>query len=518
MSKRAIAQGFNRGRYNVGVPTLAPWFAPLGDPPLSGPPSYGGPPRKLSPAVIAELTAIANVVQFDEHSLAERTRDWWPGTMLAHSAGRPMTPNAASVAVSRVEQVQQILRLAGTHRLPVTVAAGRSNVVGAALPVQGGIVLDVTGLNRILSFNSTDLTVETEPGVFGDVLESHIQQAWGVTTGHWPSSFAISTVGGWIACRGAGQLSTRYGKIEDIVSEIDVVLASGELVTLGGTHRAAVGPDLRELVLGSEGTLGVITRAVLRTHHVPTYAASAAFTFESFSDGLRACQAIMQSGVTPAVMRLYDAAETVRHFELSEGHLLLLADEGHPRLVDTTLEISREAAAPFGTEAPSAELFEAWLDTRYNINAVAVQDDHRSVTADTLEIVGRWSALSSIYDDVLAAVGGVPGTGDGASGRGISAHLSHAYTDSASLYFTMYAVTAGDDRARWYRAAWDAAHAVILRHGAQLSHHHGVGLVRLPYLEQALGGANGMLRSVKRALDPLDLLNPGKLGGPSSGT
>ena len=518
MSKRAIAQGFNRGRYNVGVPTLAPWFAPLGDPPLSGPPSYGGPPRKLSPAVIAELTAIANVVQFDEHSLAERTRDWWPGTMLAHSAGRPMTPNAASVAVSRVEQVQQILRLAGTHRLPVTVAAGRSNVVGAALPVQGGIVLDVTGLNRILSFNSTDLTVETEPGVFGDVLESHIQQAWGVTTGHWPSSFAISTVGGWIACRGAGQLSTRYGKIEDIVSEIDVVLASGELVTLGGTHRAAVGPDLRELVLGSEGTLGVITRAVLRTHHVPTYAASAAFTFESFSDGLRACQAIMQLG-GDSRMRLYDAAETVRHFELSEGHLLLLADEGHPRLVDTTLEISREAAAPFGTEAPSAELFEAWLDTRYNINAVAVQDDHRSVTADTLEIVGRWSALSSIYDDVLAAVGGVPGTGDGASGRGISAHLSHAYTDSASLYFTMYAVTAGDDPGPLVPSCLGCGSRSdsAPRRTTQPPPRGGTGAAPLPGAGVGRRERNATQRQAStRPAGPLP--NPGKLGGPSSGT
>lgn len=518
ISKQAIQRGFNEGRYNVGEPTPSPWYATFEHDAFTGRPRYAaesddGPNSvTVTPEIVAALAEVADSVDADRASLMARTRDWWPATMLAHSEGAPMTADAVTVHVSRTPQVQAIVRLASTHRIPVTVAAGRSNVVGAALPVHGGIVLDVTGMNQIMSFNSTDLTVETGPGVFGDVLESHIQRAWGVTTGHWPSSFAISTVGGWVACRGAGQLSTRYGKIEDMVSELDVVLASGELVTLGGTHRAAVGPDLRELFLGSEGTLGVITRIVLRTHRLPDYGSSAAFLFDSFSDGLEACRAIMQAGVTPAVMRLYDEIETARHFAIDEGHVLLLADEGHPSLVDTTLAIAREAAAPHGREIESADVFETWLQTRYRIRPVAPRDANRVLTADTLEIVGRWSVLSRVYGDVLEAVGLVAGTGDGAGRRGVSAHLSHAYSDSASLYFTMYGITTSGERTRWYRAAWDAANDVILRHGAQLSHHHGVGIVRLPYLEDSLGAAHRVMHSVKKALDPLGVLNPGKLG------
>src|SRR5213079_1391648 len=152
----------------------------------------------------------------------------------------------------------------------VTVSAGRSNVTGAAIPVRGGIVLDVCELNRMIGFDRESQIVEVEAGMFGDVFEQTIQSEYGMTMGHWPSSFGISTVGGWAACRGAGQLSTRYGKIEDIVAGLDVVLADGTTIHTGGAPRAAVGPDLTQLFVGSEGTLGVITGARLRAHALPT--------------------------------------------------------------------------------------------------------------------------------------------------------------------------------------------------------------------------------------------------------
>src|SRR5699024_1568296 len=146
----------------------------------------------------------------------------------------PSTPDAVVARVSTSAQIADVMRLASDHGIPVTASAGRSNVTGAALPVQGGIVLDVCGLDRILGYDEKSQIVEVEAGVFGDIFETEIQQRYGVTLGHWPSSYALSTVGGWVACRGAGQLSTRYGKIEDMVYGLDVVLASGEEVTLGG--------------------------------------------------------------------------------------------------------------------------------------------------------------------------------------------------------------------------------------------------------------------------------------------
>src|SRR5699024_7524127 len=146
----------------------------------------------------------------------------------------------------------------------------------------------------------------------------------------WPSSFGISTVGGWVACRGAGQLSTRYGKIEDMVVGLDVILADGTLVTTGGSPRAAVGPDLTQIFVGSEGTLGVITSVSLRVHRLPDYTKALAFGFASFAEGLEACRQILQNGANPAVLRLYDELESGVQFDHGETNVLLIADEGNP--------------------------------------------------------------------------------------------------------------------------------------------------------------------------------------------
>src|SRR4029079_2777998 len=136
-------------------------------------------------------------------------------------------------------------------------------------PVFGGVLLDLTALKGIVSVDATSLLVDVRAGTFGDVFEDDLQAEYGVTCGHWPQSMALSRVGGWVACRGAGQMSTRYGKIEDIVEGLDVVLADGTLISTGGAPRAAVGPDLNQVFLGSEGTLGVVVGARLRAHRLP---------------------------------------------------------------------------------------------------------------------------------------------------------------------------------------------------------------------------------------------------------
>src|SRR4029079_16622400 len=136
-------------------------------------------------------------------------------------------------------------------------------------PVFGGVLLDLTALKGIVSVDTTSMLVDVRAGTFGDVFEDALRDQYGVTCGHWPQSMALSTVGGWVACRGAGQMSTRYGKIEDIVEGLDVVLADGTLITTGGAPRAAVGPDLNQVFLGSEGTLGVVVGARLRAHRLP---------------------------------------------------------------------------------------------------------------------------------------------------------------------------------------------------------------------------------------------------------
>lgn len=505
ISKEAIKRGYNRGNYVVGAPTPVPYSVGLdvgqGDRGLER------APIKIPADLVEKLKKNADVVLTAREDVANNTRDWWARTMIADTSGNPACTSGIIVKVSKIGQIQAVMKLCHEAKVPVTVSAGRSNVTGAALPVRGGVVLDVCALNKFIDFDEKSQIVDVEAGMFGDVFEDMIQKKFGMTMGHWPSSFGISTVGGWVACRGAGQLSTRYGKIEDMVYGMDVVLVDGRLVTLGGYGRAAIGPDLQQLFIGSEGTLGVIVRVRLKLHRLPDYAKAIAYGFKSFADGLEACRQILQRGANPAVLRLYDNLESGVQFDLPDTNVLLVADEGANEIVDAVMAISLKVCKETGQKLQEDSIFEKWLDTRY-LTGKSAEGFKRSpgFVADTLEMIGCWRDLPAIYDEVVAAINKVPGTLAG------SAHQSHSYVDSACLYFSLRGDVDVDKRADWYRAAWDAANAVILKYNATLSHHHGVGLLRAPYMRDSLGAGFSVLETVKNAFDPDNLLNPGKLG------
>ncbi|NGO69707.1 FAD-binding oxidoreductase [Streptomyces boncukensis] len=508
ISRQTITHPFNRGEYTVGAPSPAGWAkrTPVGD----GPAALQSAPVAVPDAVVEQLRSVAKAVHTGREEVVTRTRDWWAGSMIGETDGRPATPDAVVVEATEADQVAAVLRICDAAGIPVTASAGRSNVTGAALPVFGGVVLDLCGLDSILSFDPESNVVEVEAGVFGDVFEKELQETYGVTTGHWPSAFALSTVGGWVACRGAGQLSTRYGKIEDMVVGVDVVHADGTRASYGDYPRAAVGPDLRQLFVGSEGTLGVIVAVRLRVHPLPEYAKALAFGFDTFAQGLQACRRILQRGATPAVLRLYDTLESGVHFGQPDTNLLLIADEGDPVLVDAALEVSREVCEAYGPELDSEAVFARWLDERMLVGKSSEGFSHGpGFVADTLEMAASWRDLPVVYDEVVAAIQSVPGT------LAASAHQSHAYTDGACVYFSLRGEVDPAERRAWYRAVWDAANAVLLRHGAALSHHHGCGLLRGPYLADALGAGFATFTAVKEALDPNGILNPGKLGLPS---
>lgn len=505
ISKEAIKRGYNRGNYVVGAPTQPHYAGSINE--IGTKADLAQNAVSVDAALVEKLQGVADEVLTSREDFVVNTRDWWARTMVAETGGKPATIDGLFVRVSTVEQVQAVMRLAHEAKVPVTVSAGRSNVTGAALPLRGGIVLDVCNLNRFVSFDADSQIVEVEAGMFGDIFEEMIQRDFGMTMGHWPSSFGISTVGGWIACRGAGQLSTRYGKIEDMVYGMEVVLADGSLVTVGNYARAAIGPDLQQIFIGSEGTLGIIVKARLKLHRLPDYARAIAYGFKSFAIGLEACRRIMQGGANPAALRLYDELESGVQFGLPESNVLLIADEGAQEIVDAVMAISEKVCAELGDKLDGDTIFEKWLDTRY-LTGKSAEGFKRSpgFVADTLEMTGCWRDLPAIYDEVVAAINAVPGTLAG------SAHQSHAYVDGACLYFSLRGDVDVEKRAEWYRAAWDAANAVLIKYGAALSHHHGVGLLRAPYMKDALGSAFPLLETVKKALDPDNLLNPGKLG------
>ena len=457
---------------------------------------------------IGFATAAAAICPTDESvaHTADVSRDWWPLTMHWALAGE-VPRRAALVATPRsTAEVSAIAALCNTWHVPLTVAGGRSGVCGASVPVFGGVVLDTTALVGIASVDAVSGIVEVLPGTFGPDLESELQRNHGLSIGHFPQSFDIATVGGWVACRGAGQYSTRYGTIEDMVVGLEVVLADGRVITTGGSPAAAVGPDLDEVFLGSEGTLGIITRVWLRAHDVPTAERRAAYSFATFEVGLDACRRIIRRGATPAVLRLYDAAESKRG-QGGDGQqcVLLVLDEGDGLLVDAVMAIVSEVAVALGGSDLGPDLVEAWMHHRNDTSALQALT-RKGFVVDTMEIAGPWSALGTIFDRVRAAILAVP------HARTATCHLSHSYPDGACLYFTFAATPPADEIESTYVALWDAGQRSVLANGGNLSHHHGIGLNRSRFVADALGGAHDVLSAMKWALDPNGILNPGKLG------
>lgn len=457
--------------------------------------------------LIDRLRKTGAEVSTDHAVRAEASRDWWPGAMLWATDGE--VPGLAGVVArpADAEQVAAVLRLCNAAKVPVTAAGGRSGVCGASVPAFGGVVLDTTALTGIVGIDEESMVLDVAPGTFGDHLE-HDLRSRGLTLGHWPQSVALSTVGGWLACRGAGQLSNRYGKIEDMVLGLDVVLADGSTISTGGSPRAAVGPDLTQLFVGSEGTLGIVTGARLRLHRAPTHERWAAFSFDTFGAANDVCRRIVQRGATPAVLRVYDATEADRSYQTGDRAVLLVMDQGDPVIVDAAMTVVDEVCDdPSAGASPLDEaLVGRWLSHRNEVSALEALIA-KGYVLDTMEIAAPWSKLGAIYEAGTAALAAVPGA------MAASAHQSHSYIDGACLYFTFAGKPDDEgDRDRLYQAFWDAGQRSVLANGGALSHHHGVGLNRSRFVAEALGGGFGVLQSMKDALDPNGILNPGKFG------
>jgi alkyldihydroxyacetonephosphate synthase len=459
---------------------------------------------------VDRLRQVCDRVDVDDESRSAAGYDWWPITAGWALAGEIPARAGAVARPATTAEAAGVLAICSERRIPVTASGGRSGVCGNAIPVFGGVALDLTGLAGIVAVDRDSLLVDVRAGTFGDRLESDLRTGHGLTLGHWPQSMALSTVGGWLACRSAGQYSTRYGKIEDMVVGLEVALADGRVIRTGGTApRAACGPDLNQLFVGSEGTLGVITEARLRARPAPTAERRAAFCFATFAEGLDTCRRTMRRGATPAVLRLYDTTESSRAFDEDRGCVLVALDEGEAGLVDAGMRVLAVESA--GADRLGDSLVEHWLAERNNTSALEWAVRH-GLVVDTVEVAARWSALEGIYADAIEALRGVPGT------VAASAHQSHAYPDGACLYFTFAGHPPGDETdaaEEYYLRAWDAVVTATMTHGGALSHHHGVGLNRARHLAHALGPAFDVLVSVKAALDPAGVLNPGKLGLPS---
>jgi alkyldihydroxyacetonephosphate synthase len=476
---------------------------------------FAGPRVKVPDGLLARLEDVCAEVSVDDADRAEAGRDWWPLALAWASDGQVPSRPAVVARPTDTAQVSGVLTLCHAEGVPVTAAGGRSGVCGGSVPIFGGIALDLCGLAGIGRVDDHSLVADVGAGTFGPEVESGLRDGYGLTLGHWPQSMDLSTVGGWLACRSAGQYSNRYGKIEDMVIGLEVVLADGRVIETGGrAPRSAMGPDLTQLFVGSEGVLGVITEGRFRVHPRPEGEGRRAFGFASFADGLDACRRMLRRGAPPAVLRLYDEVESERNFDRSGTNVLIVLDEADPILVEATLSVVDEECRK--AEPLDGSLVDRWLGHRNDVSAL-VPLWQGGVVVDTVEVAARWSALPGLYRTVLDVLGGVPGT------IVASCHQSHAYPDGACLYFTFAGTRPnepnddGDARSRawmeqYYREAWDGVISATQSAGGAISHHHGIGVNRGRFLAEALGAGFAVLSSVKQVLDPRGILNPGKLG------
>jgi alkyldihydroxyacetonephosphate synthase len=368
-------------------------------------------------------------------------------------------------------------------------------------------------MERIVEFDEASFSVTVEAGIRGDRLEGALN-AQGFTLGHYPQSIAISSVGGWIATASAGQASAGYGSIEDLLLGMTAVLPSGEIVRLPATPRSAAGPDLRSLLIGSEGTLAIVTEAALSVSTLPQGMRWAAFQPASFEHGVELARAVMHSGAHPDVVRMYDDVDAALAFGRAGhtgGPVLLLGFRDEDS-AEQGVEICGHLASAAEATVLLSSLGEHWWAHRNDAVGLyrSIMGEERSfgagVVVDTMEVAGLWSRLPALHDSIRAAL-------LSNASEAVGCHLSHPYRSGASLYFTFLMRSPDDQAAELaYLAAWEAAIRACVEAGGTITHHHGIGLLKAPFLADELGtGGVGVLRSIKSVLDPAGILNPGKL-------
>lgn len=476
-------------------------------------------------------------------------RDMWPRSLIRQRAGFLDHPPDIIVWPGNPEQVAQLVKIAGRAGLPVIPFGAGSGVCAGTLPVRGGIVVDLKRLSTIVEMNPEDSLLHVEAGIVGENLERELNhQGW--TLGHFPSSIYCSTVGGWIAARSAGQCSSRYGKMEDLVRSLTFVDASGVVHTTPFRTPGFSPWSVDPLLVGSEGTLGIVVSATLVIRRLSEQRWFRGFKFPSVTSGLQAMRLILRRGLRPSVIRLYDEFDTVIAKTSPEDDVRepLLGDLGKrisrplkglfsrslrrilmaPRLLNRVAgllpggcllvavqegeEEERETSAALITEIcrsqGAADLGEGpgrhWWNNRYSVSYKQSALFMSGAFVDTMEVATTWDRLMHLYQAVKKAVSGL---------AFIMAHFSHAYREGCSIYFTFAGAAANDAAAvTLYDEIWEAAQVAVLEQGGTISHHHGVGFSKQRYLTRQLAEANVLGDAVKQAFDPGNIFNPGKLG------
>lgn len=428
-------------------------------------------------------------------------RDSWPLGVMRGRAGRAEA--TVSQRPGSYDEVARALRKASESHGVVVPIGGLSAVTGAVEVKPGQLALDLRNLDQILEVDEHNLLVRVQAGCNGLRLEEELNRR-GLTLGHFPSSLPVATVGGLVSTRSSGQESTFYGSIEDLVQGLTVCLPDGTVAEARPGPRSAVGPALHELFIGAEGALGVVLEAVLRISRLPAKTLGRGYDFATLEAGLEAMRQVVQAGVRPLVMRLYDREDTAFQGSIAEGCLLVVGTAGEPDVAAAEMG-AVEARCGAGTDL-GEEPFEHWRERRFHLSRERLLDSLKPPGSfvDTIEVAAAWDRLPGLHTAVKEVLA--------AEGIGLC-HFSHAYPQGCCAYFT-FAGSAPDEASAEaaYERCWSGTMEACFAHSATSSHHHGVGQVRAPWVRREMGEWWQVWERVRSGIDPKGVMNPNALG------
>jgi alkyldihydroxyacetonephosphate synthase len=499
-------------------------------------------PTRLTKVALDKLVAVlgAERVRGDDYERAFHALGRSYHDLLRLRAGDLSTAPDAVLYPRSSDEILALLAIAGEQGIAVVPYGGGTSVVGGVTAATGMfksvVTLDLSCMDRLIDVDQVSQTATAEAGIPGPTLEKALK-ANGFTLGHHPQSFEFSTLGGWIAHRGAGQGSGGYGRAEDWLVGAKLATPRG-MLAVGGFPSSSAGPQLLDLALGSEGAFGVLTEATVRLRSLPAVCDYRGYLFRDFTSGVAAIRAAAQSGVAATMLRLSDAAETQFYRAYGAiGKKRGLGDRMAEMFLDTRGFSDRACAMVAGFEGGESEVREArgafdaiarrhqamglgngqgerWLAGRFHGPYLRDPMMDRGVGVDTLETATSWSKLDGLYVAVRDALEkSIRENAPREGARGVvQCHISHSYPDGASLYFTYIFPRALEREVDQWRAVKKAASDAIVAQGATISHHHGVGEDHLQWLAAEKGALGiDVLRAVKMALDPKGIMNPGKL-------
>lgn len=429
--------------------------------------------------------------------------------------GQECEPPLADFVVipETTEEVSEIIRIANIHGVPITPICGGAQGSGSTLPLFGGIILDVKGLDKIIDIDIENHTVTTQTGLICSEVEE-VLNAVGYTMNHLPQSYHVSGIGGFLSARSAGVLSTKYGKITEMVLGMEVVLPDGRVMRTKAVPNSAAGPNFNYLFMGAEGTLGIITEATLRIRPLPETREFRGFLFKDLKTAIDGARLIMRRGLWPASMRVSDEFETVYFHHRKSGSQMTIMFDGFKELTKLELKETQKITADLKAEdlgeGPGKKW---WEEGRFSI--AYPSENHPLFARPTpghirmagcIDSAGTFDYLLNVHR-VLKEI-----TDD--IGMFLAGHFSHWYPTGGMIYPTFVTeMEKGEKAVRAYNEVWRRGIELSHSLGGTINHHHGIGINLGRFMRLELGEA-GMenFRRIKSAMDPNNIMNPGKLG------